>query len=347
MMSLETREIAGIKTCEFKGENGPQSPAALYGRGTDDPLALHKFKVIEGSEPSYNNWCDVDRLLQTMTHISAAWKLNYGKVPFIAIGGKHGNPCGAAVSYDQPCTTAQKMVQGDKRAIFGGLVMINFPMTGALASIMAETMPSGKATFDGVIAPRFTVESIKMLSRAKGKCRLMANESLELCSDVLDIVPRFRCVRGGFLVQPNYTYVLDFKDPEMQVFGERDEEKEKDLLLAWAIGCTSNSNTITLVHNGMLISNGVGQQDRVGAAELSIKRALDAGHVHELDGCVAYSDSFFPFPDAVEILTRHGVKSIFSTSGSVNDKLIQQLCIDRGVTPYQLPDSKARGFFGH
>ncbi len=346
-MSLETREIAGIKTCEFKGENGPQSPAALYGRGTDDPLALHKFKVIEGSEPSYNNWCDVDRLLQTMTHISAAWKLNYGKAPFIAIGGKHGNPCGAAVSYDQPCTTAQKMVQGDKRAIFGGLVMINFPMTEALAGIMADVMPNGKTMFDGVIAPKFMEESVKILSRAKGKCRLMENQNLYSCSDVLDNASRFRYVRGGFLAQPNYTYILDFKDHEMQVFGKRCKSDEKDLLLAWAIGCTSNSNTITLVNDGMLIGNGVGQQDRVGAAELAVKRACDAGHILKLDGAVAYSDSFFPFTDAVDVLIRHGIKAIFSTSGSINDGLVQQLCIDRGVTLYQLPDSKARGFFGH
>jgi len=46
----------------------------------------------------------------------------------------------------------------------------------------------------------------------------------------------------------------------------------------------------------MLIGNGTGQQDRVGAAELAVKRAIDAGHKEMLSGAAAYSDSFFHFP---------------------------------------------------
>ena len=50
----------------------------------------------------------------------------------------------------------------------------------------------------------------------------------------------------------------------------------RDVILAWAVGCTSNSNTITIVKEGRLYGNGVGQQDRVGAAKLAIFRADDA-----------------------------------------------------------------------
>lgn len=59
-----------IATCKY-GENAWQTPAYLYSSGTDDPLALGKFRLIEGAPPSYNNWCDIDRLLQTSTHIGA------------------------------------------------------------------------------------------------------------------------------------------------------------------------------------------------------------------------------------------------------------------------------------
>ena len=169
--------IAGEKALEFKGENGPQTPAGLFTTGGEDPLALDKFKVIEGAAPSYNNWCDVERLLQTMTHISAAWKLNYGEVPFIAIGVKHGNPCGAAVGGSKE-KVVRDMVKGDTRAIFGGLIMTNFIVTESTANIMARAMPDGKARFDGVIASAFDEGAIKTLSRVKGKCRLMVNISL-------------------------------------------------------------------------------------------------------------------------------------------------------------------------
>ena len=339
--------ITGEKVFEFKGENGPQSPAGLFSAGGDDPLALENFKVIEGAAPSYNNWCDVDRLLQTMTHIAAAWKLYLGIVPKVAIGVKHGNPCGAAVN-ETMMGACRDMVKGDTRAIFGGLVMANFEVAGPQAEMMAMAMPDGKARFDGVIAPSFTDDAITILARAKGKCRLIVNAALEgEGSAVLDTTPRFRFMRGGFLVEPNYTFILNFKDPEMKIFGAGDPIVQQDLLIAWGVGCASNSNTITIVKNGMLIGNGVGQQDRVGAAELAIKRAVDAGHKDKLYQAVAYSDSFFPFPDAVEVLIRAGLRAIFSTSGSVNDKVIQDLCVSKGVTLYQLPDAKARGFFGH
>lgn len=52
---------------------------------------------------------------------------------------------------------------------------------------------------------------------------------------------------------------------------------------------------MTLVRDGALIGNGVGQQDRVGGCALAIIRARDAGH--DVHGAAAYSDSFFPFPD--------------------------------------------------
>lgn len=346
------RVITGDRVLEFKGENGPQTPATLFSAGTNDPLALDKFKVIEGASPSYNNWCDVDRLLQTMTHLAAAWKLNFHYVPLISIGVKHGNPCGLALSGSVMTgvgrgEVAGRTILGDTRAIFGGVIMTNFTVQGDVADAMAAAMPDGKARFDGVIAPGFDDQAIQILSRAKGKCRLLTNPALGFDSVRLDGVPRFRYVRGGFMLQPAYTFLLNFNDPEMKVFGSGSNDAQKDLLIAWAVGCTSNSNTITIAHNGMLIGNGVGQQDRVGAAELAIKRAVDAGHKEMLQGAAAYSDSFFPFTDGVQVLIDAGIKAIFSTSGSVKDKEVQELCVKNGVTLYQLPDTKARGFFGH
>ena len=357
----EFEAIMGHKIREFKGENGPQSPAGLYTTGTEDPLALDKFQLIEGSPLSYNNWCDLDRLLQTMTHISAAWKLNYKNTPNIAIAVKHGNPCGVSVGKDM-CEVVHGMVKGDSRAIFGGFIMTNFGITEVTANAMALAMPNGKAIFDGVIAPYFDDEAVKILARAKDRCRLIKNAELLACSESPDTNMRFRYVRGGFLIQPNYTYILNLADPDMKIYGGEAEYYEKDLLLADSICRTSNSNTITIVKNGMLIGNGVGQQDRVGAAELAVKRAIDAGHgapvvwwrrllrlpqKNRLEGAVACSDSFFPFPDAVQVLINAGIKAIFSTSGSVNDEKVQDLCVKNGVSLYQLPDSKARGFFGH
>lgn len=117
------------------------------------------------------------------------------------------------------------------------------------------------------------------------------------------------------------------------------------MLLAWAIGATSNSNTIALVKDGMLVGNGVGQQDRVGAAKLALMRAERSKH--EVKGAVAYSDSFFPFPDGPETLIDGGVATILTTSGSLKDPATIELAASRGVPLYMIPDRLGRGFFGH
>ncbi|MAH43223.1 hypothetical protein CL614_05925 [archaeon] len=332
-----------------KGENGHQVPAALFATDSGDPLALDMFEVIDGSPPSYNNLTDMDRLLQTMTHAVAAFNAKDGAVPFIAIGVKHGNPCGASYGIDR-LGVAKNVVTGDTRAIMGGLLMCNFDITGRIAEAMVTEGMSGDARqkFDGVIAPSFDGDAIKAFRRKGGRCRIIVNPALDNEYLLLDHSPRFRQVRGGFLLQPNYTHVLDFSASDVVVHGELNEFLEGDLVLAWAVGSTSNSNTITIVKNRMLIGNGVGQQDRVGACELAIKRATDAGHGDMLEGAVAYSDSFFPYPDGPEALAQAGVTAILTSSGSVkDDDVVRQFCIARNGAMVMAPDGEIRGFFNH
>jgi phosphoribosylaminoimidazolecarboxamide formyltransferase/IMP cyclohydrolase len=199
---------------------------------------------------------------------------------------------------------------------------------------------------DGIIAPAFTEGAIAMLRRKSDKCRFMANPALQKLEGRLDQTPRFRFVRGGFLMQPNYTFVPNFYGEQIVRYGGNATlREESDMLFAWAIGSTSNSNTITLVKDKQLIGNGVGQQDRVGAANLAITRARRSGH--DVLEAVAYSDSFFPFPDAPQILIEAGVKAIFTSSGSIRDQETINLCEKHGIALYMVSDKVGRGFFGH
>lgn len=333
------------KECVY-GENAYQKPAGLFSNAHGDPLALPAWTLVAGNPMSYNNFCDLDRMMQTMTHIGAGFEKNFSAVPNIAIGAKHGNACGAGYA-DDAVTAIDKMLEGDLRAIFGGSVMLNFPVDEKIADeLIHKFMPSEqRRLLDVVSAPSFTPEAIEILSRKKGKCRLLVNKNIEKAGmNSLDKEDRQRYVRGGFLQQPNYTFV-----PKID-----SSSKNKDVVLAWAVGCTSNSNTITLVKDSRLYGNGVGQQDRVGAAKLAIFRADDAAKFADanaleanLENAVAYSDSFFPFPDAPEVLINRGIKTIFATSGSVNDEKVIDLCKSKSVEFITMPDTEARGFYQH
>ena len=347
------------------GENPQQADAGFYAdnRAAVDNLGMDQFQHVQGMEQSYINLTDIDRLLQTATHIAAGFERNFKTVPALAVGVKHGNACGAGVA-NTHVLAVQKMLEGDTRAIFGGVVMINGTIDKAVAeTLMNYAMDNNvKRLLDGVVGASVTDEALKLLSRAK--LRVVVNPALaELSEQSLDNTRRVRPVRGGVLEQPNYTFVQDLSANHMQFHGSLSDQQKQDVILAWAIGATSNSNTITLVKNGRLIGNGVGQQDRVGAGQLALGRTtiampsiLKAGDkltissqlsLSKISGSSAYSDSFFPFPDGPALLAQAGVTAILTSSGSVADETIIKTLTDAGVSLAMVPDKLGRGFYAH
>jgi phosphoribosylaminoimidazolecarboxamide formyltransferase / IMP cyclohydrolase len=366
---LNGNEVSGsllrLDTKTKYGENPQQAEAGFYAdnRVDVDPLGLDRFEHVQGMERSYVNITDLDRLLQTVTHIAAGFDRNFSKVPAIAIGVKHGNACGAGVA-ETPVEAIKKMLTGDTRAIFGGVVMLNAAIDKAIAqTLIHHAMDDDRPRLlDGVIGSSVDNEALELLSR--NKLRVVVNPALaDLTEKSLDTARRIRPVRGGLLEQPNYDFVLDFRADYMQYHGELTDQQKRDLALAWGVGSTSNSNTITLVKNGQLIGNGVGQQDRVGAAQLALTRTTNTFPGLEeqgdklllrvtldktkLTGAVAYSDSFFPFPDGPELLAKAGIKAILASSGSVGDKSVIKTLTDAGASLAMIPDRIGRGFYMH
>ncbi len=332
------------------GENARQRDARHFVAKTakGDPLSLDKFELVEGASPSYVNMTDIDRVLATATRIGRSWLNNFLRVPRLAIAVKHGNACGVGVA-DNPYEALIKMVSGDPEAISGGIILVNFEVNAEYADLLrSHLMPNReRRVLDSVIAPSFTPEAIEILARKKtGKCRLLANPALGGESlgryGAIDSTLRFRQVRGGFLVQDGDSFIFEIP---MEWQGNLSPRIQEDLVFAWAIGSTSNSNTITIVRHRKLLGQGVNQRSRKMAAKVALLYTEEYGH--DTEGAVAYSDSFFPFADGPEVLAKAGIKTIFATSGSIRDKEVAKACEEWGVTLLTLPDTEARGFFGH
>lgn len=346
--------ISGTLVTPLKyGENGWMNPAGLYSFGDGHPLDADQFELIEGMTPSAVNVIDYGRLTTLATHIAAGFELNFGKVPYMVLIAKHGNVCGVGVG-PTPRDAIRKAVTGDRRAQFGGSVLCNFDVTTALAKLIKthELQQSELRQFDTVAAAGFEPGAVDVLARRKtDKCRLLVNPHLRTLNvGSIDTRPRPVMVPGGFVFQPNYTFVLDLNAPGVVKLGKKlNIRQRRDIILAWAIGSLSNSNTITIVYLGQLLGNGVGQQDRVGAAELAVKRAIDAGHGDQLVGAVGYSDSFFPYPDGPQVLVDAGIGTVFSSF--VNDKhqalASDVVCASDDGSLVMMPDADCRGFAWH
>lgn len=289
-------------------ENRSQNPARLrpiLKKGKGDQLSMHRFKVVSG-DPSYITYADGSQIvgiLRLITETFRQW--GPGKVPYIVIAGKHGNPCGAAVSFDKGAAI-RKALMGDYVAVMGGEVATNFSIGEAEAREFFAPQPENDRTIkaeigrsnwglDVIFASNFSKEAIEILGKRE-KRRLLANKHLEnpkLSPDKTDSRP----VIGGFLEQMAPTFLLAPLSTSILAWDKSIEELFADalesLIIAWAVCWRASSNTVALAKNGMLIGLGCGQQDRIACVRLCIDRATRAGH--DTLGSVFASDAFFPY----------------------------------------------------
>ncbi|MCC6563709.1 hypothetical protein IT087_02345 [Candidatus Uhrbacteria bacterium] len=339
--------LVGTKTLDAKYGECPSHSSALFAAGSH-PLLASAFKLVAGSQPSHIGFTDVESAAFTLTQIATGWNRNFGPTPKIAVVVKHGNACGVGVS-DDPGEATMKMVMSDPNAIHGGTVVVNLEVTTEIATLMRrhllkESEPA--RLIDNVAAPSFDEGADAVLERKHGKCRMLVNPALLEVSAAMLPNAQYRAMRfGGFMRQNGDPFILDLKHPDMKKGGDLTSGQMRDMVIAWAVGSSSVSNTIALVRDGMLVANAVGQQSRVRAAKLALMIAGESGHnVHE---AVGYSDSFFPFPDGMLALAEAGVKVIFASNGSVNDKSVFAAAQEKGVMLWTLPDKICRGFARH
>lgn len=277
-------------------ENRDQNPAHLLPEASStDPLSMQSFKVVSGG-PSYISYADGSQVINILCLIAECFRRTFNKAPYIVVAGKHGNPCGAAISWTSPEEALEKALMGDYIAVMGGEVVVNFPVTDGLGQLLFAPragLDIGRNNWglDIIFAPSFSDHSVEQLGKRE-KRRLLANPALAsapMPTDEWMLQP----VRGGFLRQKAANFVLSPKDIASWAGAELDKQDLENLLIAWAVCWRASSNTVALARDGMLIGLGCGQQDRIACVRLCLERSARAGHTTK--GSVFASDGFFPY----------------------------------------------------
>jgi phosphoribosylaminoimidazolecarboxamide formyltransferase/IMP cyclohydrolase len=284
------RVSARLKSSLRYGEN-PHQAAALYTDGS--ALGIANAEQLQGKELSYNNLVDLD----------ACWALvsEFEHTAVVII--KHTNPCGAGLG----ATVEQAYVralEADPVSAFGGVIGVNREVDGAAAAQMA------KLFVEAIVAPGYTPEALAALG-AKKNLR------------VLKIVPAapttvLKQISGGFLLQDEDRAKVDADTITCTTARKPSAAETEALLFAWKVCKHVKSNAIVYARLqqgfGQTVGVGAGQMSRVDAARFGAMKA-----VLPLEGTVAASDAFFPFPDGLEAVANTGATAVIQPGGSVRD----------------------------
>ncbi|MDE5662709.1 MAG: bifunctional phosphoribosylaminoimidazolecarboxamide formyltransferase/IMP cyclohydrolase [Muribaculaceae bacterium] len=294
-----------VQTLRY-GEN-PHQQAAFYRASKEVPYSVAYARQIGGKELSYNNIQDANAALNIVREFDA---------PF-CVGLKHMNPCGAAVGRDLK-EAWQHAYEADKVSIYGGIVAMNRPLTGEVASMMKPIF------LEIVMAPSFEPEALEVFASKKNLRLLEVN--MEKNDEA---VKQYVGVNGGLLVQDADVTIKPIEASMCVTERKPDEAELRDLDFGWKIVKHVKSNAICVVKNGMTLGVGAGQMNRVGSAEIALRQARDAGYK---EGLVLASDGFLPFDDTVELASRFGVTAIVQPGGSIRDEDAIRKANEKGIT---------------
>ncbi len=253
------------------GCNPHQKPAEIYMK---DGQKL-PFEVLSGM-PGYINFCDALNSWQLVKEL----KNVLGKPA--ATSFKHLSPAGAAVfepmSDDEkkaafvddcalsPLATAYARARAaDRMSSFGDFAALSDTCDKETALILK------KEVSDGVIAPGFTDEALKILrEKRSGKYAVIQIDENYIPAEI-----EKRQIFGITLSQKRNDVLIDERFLENIVSINKDftDAAKRDLIIALITLKYTQSNSVAYALNGQVIGVGAGQQSRVHCTRLAGNKA--------------------------------------------------------------------------
>lgn len=293
------------------GENSHQE-AHFYKEVKPPAFSLAASKQLNGKALSYNNLRDADAAIKMVREFDEP----------TAVAVKHMNPCGVAIgetieeAFDR-CQAA------DPISIFGGIVVVNRPVTLELAEKFAAIF------LEIIIAPSFDEAALARLTKKKN-LRLL---TLDFDQKDQSYETEYVSVNGGILAQDSdrsdelpSTYKSGLPS-QWQVSSKRQptDREVKAMNFAMKVVKHVKSNAIVVTNDFMTLGVGAGQMNRVGSAEIALKQAQDKDKKLR-QVLVMGSDAFLPMADTAELAVDYGVTAIAQPGGSIRDADTVEVC---------------------
>jgi len=301
-----------VQDCRY-GENWDQ--AAGYYREVSAQQGLHNFKQLGGKQISFNNYLDIDACVQML--------LDMGAEHHVTAILKHTSPNGMAIDKKTQLKSVQMAFSCDPLSAFGGIWGVNQELTKEVADFIVN---KEKIFVEVLLAPSFDEEALEILKQ-KENLRILEFGNFLTKRDEIYKQLEIRSTLGGAVVQ-EYDYKPIIKEWNVVSKKQVNESEKEALIFAYKVSkwAKSNSACFAQVYDTGFYSIGIGagQQSRVHVVKLAIQKAIEFGHKGELNNSLMGTDSFFPFPDGLEVAVEAGAKAIINPGGSIRDDMIIQ-----------------------
>ena len=288
------------------GCNPNQKPARVYmENGSDLP-----FEILNG-RPGYINFLDALNSWQLVMELKKATGLP------CATSFKHVSPTSAAVGLklsdklkkacfvddiegldDSPLACAYARARGtDRMSSFGDFVALSDVCDETTARILKREVS------DGVIAPGYTEEALKILmQKKKGAYNIIKVDP----SYVPEEIER-KQVFGVTFEQGRNNFEINESLLENVVTENKDipQEAKRDLLIALITLKYTQSNSVCFAADGQAIGVGAGQQSRIHCTRLAGQKA-DIWHLRQSDKVLS-----LPFKEGLGRADRDNVIDVY------------------------------------
>lgn len=359
------------------GEN-PGQEAALYElvggnlalgdcRFIDPQLGLvsaldERMMVQFGKHPGKINLTDIDAALNILKYLM--------DTPAAAVM-KHNNPSGVAKAATAGAAV-ERAFMTDRLAAMGGCVAVTRPLDKTGAEFLAENY------VEVVASPSYEDGVVDILKKSKNLRIVEIPRMDRLAEYRTHRFAEFKSLMdGGIIVQQSQVSAITTKDDfiaasaklkngtEVRCDRMPTDAEYSDLIFGWNVELGVTSNSVIFVKDGVTVSIGTGEQDRVGCAEIAVhkaytkyadgvcfaahgipynvlsleteqgkrdpalKAAIDKKTADDKGGLIGsrmISDGFFPFRDGVDVGIREQITAVAQPGGSMRDAEVIQAC---------------------
>jgi len=292
------------------GENPHQEATLRLPPAAPGEPALSGIGLTQhgGKELSYNNIVDL---------VAAVKLVGDFDEPCCGIL-KHTNPCGFALGAGVP--GLERALKCDPVSAFGGVFAFNHDVDEETAGILA------KRFLEIIVAPGYSPAAMDRLTKKKN-VRVLTVDTDRFLAGTRN---RRRAWGALELFQGEDEGFPELEKWNVVAGDEPDAATRTALEMVWKVCKHGKSNAIVLGDMTATLGMGFGQMSRVDSTELAVFKA--GNQDLDLEGCVAASDGFFPFPDGVEKLAAAGARAIIAPGGSIRDDEVAAAAAELGVT---------------